>query len=74
MNLLSKQKRGKRIVIVGQSGINKKEYLEKVVEQEYLESKARIKMKLFNIGDEMYKEADKAGGNIEPGKILKLPL
>ncbi len=31
-------------------------------------------MKLFNIGDEMYEEAKKAGGNIESGKILKLPL
>ena len=68
------QTRGKRVVIVGQSGISKQTYLEKVVGQQYVAKEERNKMTLFNVGNEMYKEAEKAGGKIEPGKILKLPL
>lgn len=68
------QTKGKRVVIVGQSGIDKQTYLEEVVGQQYVEKKERKKMKLFNVGNEMYDEAKQARGKIEPGKILKLPL
>jgi len=61
-------------MVVGQSGIRKEEYLEDVVKQEYVETSQRQKMTLFNVGDEMYKEAEEAGGKIENGKILELPL
>lgn len=68
------QTQGKRVVIVGQSGIDKQTYLEEVVGQQYVEKKERKKMRLFNVGNEMYNEAKQARGKIEPGKILKLPL
>lgn len=65
---------GKRVMVVGQSGITKQEYLENVVKQEYVEESQRRKMTLFNVGDKMYKEAEQAGGKIGNGKILELPL
>lgn len=71
---MGEQTQGKRIVVVGQSGINKQEYLEEVVKQEYVEKSQRKEMKIFSIGDRMYNEVMKAGGKIEYGKILKLPL
>jgi len=65
---------GKRIVVTGQSGTDKKEYLERVVRQEYLNKTKRQKMKLFNIGDAMYQEAENAGGKIMSGRILDVSL
>jgi len=68
------QKRGKRVVVVGQSGLDKESYLKKVVEQSYIPKEEQEKMTLFNVGNSMYTEAEKARGKIEKGQILKLPL
>jgi adenylate kinase len=59
----------KKIVITGQSGINKKEYVNHVMEF----CKDR-KTRVFDFGEAMYKEAARAGAKIDPGKILSLPL
>ena len=43
MKPLKKQEKGKRLIITGQSGVNKKEYLERVIKQEYLSPEERRK-------------------------------
>jgi len=59
----------KKVLVTGQSGINKKEYINDV-----LKCCEREKIKVFDFGEAMYNEASKAGAKIGPGKILSLPL
>jgi len=67
--------RPRRLIITGQSGIGKKEYLEEIAAQSYVDSERERKpIKVFHIGDEMYREADRQHARIEEGKILNLPL
>jgi adenylate kinase len=59
----------KKTIITGQSGINKKDYINNVLESCKIE-----KMRVFDFGEAMYEEAKNSGAKIEPGKILSLPL
>ena len=56
-----------RIVVTGQVGLDKKPFLEKVVQIAKAEG---YEMALFNIGEQMYAEAP----DVAPGRILDLPL
>jgi len=58
-----------RVIVTGQSGINKKDYVNKV-----LESCKDKKIEMFDFGEAMYEEARKSGAKIQPGKILSLSL
>ena len=64
----------KKVIVTGQSGVDKEEYLERVASQKYVNKEERRKINLFHVGQMMYEEANKAGGKIQPGKILNLPL
>lgn len=55
-----------RVIVNGLSGIDKKEYLERVVR---IARRNGINVELFTLGDMMYEMR----GNIKPGRILKLP-
>jgi adenylate kinase len=59
--------RGRRVVVTGQVGVDKKPYLNKVVKLAEARSQP---VRIYHIGDMMYAE-DRA---IRPGKILDLPL
>jgi len=71
---LDNKKIGKVVIITGQSGVSKKPYLDQVIKQTYISQEKRKEIELFDIGDLMYKEAEKAGGKIQPGRILNLSL
>ncbi len=53
--------------MTGQVGMDKKQYLQRVVEAA---AKAGDAVPLFNVGDRMYAET----GDVKPGRILDLPL
>jgi adenylate kinase len=59
----------RKVIITGQSGINKNDYIADV-----LKSCGDEKIRVFDFGEAMYEEAKKSGAKIEPGKILSLPL
>ena len=56
-----------RAIVTGQVGVNKKGYLQKVVD---FAGERGTSIGLFNLGDMMYAEAP----DIRPGRILDLPL
>lgn len=56
-----------RAIVTGQVGVNKKGYLQKVVD---LAGQRGTTIDLYNVGDRMYGEAP----DIRPGRILDLPL
>ncbi|MDP6060322.1 MAG: ATP-binding protein [Pirellulaceae bacterium] len=56
-----------RVLMTGQVGMDKKQYLEAVVE---LASGRGERIDLYNVGDMMYAEAP----DVRPGRILDLPL
>ncbi len=58
--------RGIRVIVTGQVGLEKKPFLEQVVE---LAKENGHEVTLFNVGDRMYAEAP----DIVPGRILDLP-
>ena len=58
-----------KVIVTGQSGINKKDYIDNLVK-----TCGNKKIKIFDFGEAMYKEAEKSGAKIELGKILSLPL
>ncbi len=58
-----------RALVTGQVGMNKKPYLEAVVDA-VTAANDHERMKLFNVGDLMYAESP----DIRPGRILDLPL
>jgi len=59
--------RGRRVVVTGQVGVDKKPFLEKVARLAVLRGKP---VRVFHIGDMMYAEAP----DVRPGRILDLPL
>lgn len=58
---------GRRVVVTGQVGVEKKPFLEKVVR---LAESRHQHVKLYNLGDMMYADAP----DVRPGRILDLPL
>jgi adenylate kinase len=56
-----------KVVVTGQVGLDKKEFLQRVVAMAREEGQS---LPLFNVGDMMYAEAP----DVAPGKILDLPL
>ncbi len=56
-----------RVIITGQVGMDKKEYLQKVVDFAGAQGET---VHLYNVGDMMYDEAP----DVRPGRILDLPL
>lgn len=56
-----------RALVTGQVGMNKKQYLERVVR---LAGERGEKLSLYNAGDMMYDEAN----DVKPGRILDLPI
>jgi len=56
-----------RVVVTGQVGLDKQDYLEQVVKTARDQGEDVV---LFNIGDMMYREAP----DVRPGRILDLPL
>jgi adenylate kinase len=61
----SRQHTGVRAVVTGQVGLDKKEFLEEVIE---IARRNDREVLLFNVGDQMYAEAP----DIKPGRILDL--
>ena len=61
-----------RSLFMGQTGIDKKRHIETL--REYAASKGKSIDGLYNVGDIMYEESQKAGRAITEGKILDLPL
>ncbi|RMF71418.1 MAG: hypothetical protein D6744_17990 [Planctomycetota bacterium] len=59
--------KGRRVVVTGQVGVDKKPFLEKVVAAA---EKNGNSVKLYTVGDMMYAEAP----DVRPGRILDLPL
>lgn len=59
--------RGRRVVVTGQVGVDKKPFLEKVVRLAHSRNQP---VQLYNVGDRMYAEAP----DVRPGRILDLPL
>jgi len=55
-----------RAIVTGQIGVDKKPYLNAVVDAA---ERAHGKVELFNVGDLMYREAP----DVRPGRILDLP-
>lgn len=67
-NLFSKPRHpGRRVVVTGQVGVDKKPYLESL--RELAESREQS-MKLYHVGDMMYADAP----DVSSGRILDLPL
>lgn len=58
---------GRRVVVTGQVGVDKKPFLEKVTR--LAESRGK-RVQLYHIGDRMYAESP----DVRPGRILDLPL
>jgi adenylate kinase len=58
---------GRRVVVTGQVGVDKKPYLDKVAE---LAKTRGQPVRVHHVGDMMYREAP----DVRPGKILDLPL
>src|SRR5262245_24632039 len=58
---------GRRVVVTGQVGVDKKPFLEKVAKLAQTRGQA---VRLYHIGDMMYAEAP----DVRPGRILDLPL
>jgi len=58
---------GCRVVVTGQVGVDKKPFLQRVVELAHQRGREVL---LFNVGDMMYAEAP----DVMPGRILDLPL
>ncbi|MCA9245050.1 MAG: AAA family ATPase [Phycisphaerales bacterium] len=58
---------GRRVVVTGQVGVDKKPFLEKVVQIAQSHNKP---VKLYNVGDMMYADAP----DVRSGRILDLPL
>jgi adenylate kinase len=56
-----------RAIVTGQVGMDKKDYLQKVV---HLAGERGERIELYNVGDMMYHEAP----DVRPGRILDLPL
>jgi adenylate kinase len=56
-----------RAIVTGQVGMDKKSYLDSIVD---LAGERGESIDLFNVGDRMYKEAS----DLRPGRILDLPL
>lgn len=56
-----------RAIVTGQVGMDKKNYLQKVVE---LAGSRGHDLSLYNLGDRMYAEAN----DVKPGRILDLPI
>ncbi len=69
-SLFSGQKRrsadGVRVIVTGQVGLDKKLFLEQVIE---IAKQNGHEVRLFNVGEMMYSEAP----DIAPGRILDLP-
>ncbi len=59
--------RGRRVVVTGQVGVDKKPFLEKVAR---LAESRGLPVKVYHVGDRMYAEAP----DVRPGRILDLPL
>ncbi|MBD3349748.1 MAG: AAA family ATPase [Candidatus Eisenbacteria bacterium] len=59
--------RGRRVVVTGQVGVDKKPFIEKVAR--LAESRGKS-VRRFHVGDMMYAEAQ----DVRPGRILDLPL
>jgi len=57
----------RRVVVTGQVGVDKKPFLERVVQIAVRDAQ---RLRLFNVGDMMYAEAP----DVVPGRILDLPL
>jgi len=60
-------RRGIRVVVTGQVGMDKRPFLERVVE---IAGEHGHEIELVNVGDRMYAEAP----DVSPGRILDLPL
>jgi len=60
-------RKGVRVVVTGQVGVDKRPFLERVVE---VAADHGHEVTLFNVGDRMYAEAP----DVSPGRILDLPL
>lgn len=58
---------GRRVVVTGQVGVDKKPFLDRVAKRAESHGQA---VKVYHIGDMMYAEAP----DVRPGKILDLPL
>lgn len=56
-----------RVIVTGQVGMDKKDYLQRVVD--FAQQQGEI-IKQYNVGDTMYAEAP----DVNPGRILDLPL
>lgn len=61
------RRKGRRVVVTGQVGVDKKQFLEKVV---HLAEQRDKSVRLYTVGDLMYAEAP----DVRPGRILDLPL
>jgi adenylate kinase len=59
--------KGRRVVVTGQVGVDKKPFLDKVAERAATRGQP---VKIYHVGDMMYKEAP----DVRPGRILDLPL
>lgn len=59
--------RGRRVVVTGQVGVDKKPFIERVA---HLAESRGTPVRVFHVGDLMYAEAR----DIRPGRILDLPL
>ncbi len=61
-----------RVLFTGQTGIDKKRHLQAL--SELCARRGKLVNSVFNIGDIMYEESQKAGKPLQEGKILDLPL
>ncbi len=66
-NLFRSPRTGRRVVVTGQVGVDKKPFLEKIAALAAENGKAA---RIYHIGDMMYAEAP----DVRPGRILDLPL
>ncbi len=66
-NLFRPRGQGRRVVVTGQVGVDKKPFLERVAS---LAKTREQPVGLFHVGDRMYAEAP----DVRPGRILDLPL
>lgn len=66
-NLFRPARKGRRVVVTGQVGVDKRPFLQKVVALAQANGKP---VKLYPVGEMMYAEAP----DVRPGRILDLPL
>lgn len=66
-SLFGRERTGRRVVITGQVGVDKKPFVQRVVD---LARESGEEVELYNVGDMMYADAP----DVRPGRILDLPL